>query len=442
MRENQMSRSGAIRDAWHPQTREDRDAILSELREVLASPHFCNSKRYPALLKYIVENTLAGNSELLKERTLGVEVFERSPSYDTNADTVVRYTAGEVRKRLSLYYHELDRKPAIQISLPAGSYIPEFLYSPEESHEPSHAHPVGMVAGSELARDAAHADALSPWPAVVTGSVQNGLAELHPLERSRFDQKRNGRAGWLSVACLLLLVGFAGAGWKYKMAHPTTPLDDFWAPVLHDQTAVLVCTGGSIFSQTHLSGVATAGKDIDYPFVSMQSASAIAQLSALLAHNGGSTTQLQSAATTPLTELKERPVILLGGYNNQWTLRLLQPLRFHFSPESVGAAIVDDLHPENHWARDPAEPYSSADDYALVARFRDSTTDSWVVVLAGLGRNGTEAAAQFATSPHYMQLLKDSTGRGILNKNIEVVVRLNVIDGKTGAPSIQAVHVW
>src|ERR1035441_1442915 len=49
-------------------------------------------------------------------------------------------------------------------------------------------------------------------------------------------------------------------------------------------------------------------------------------------------------------------------------------------------------------------PYSSADDYALVARFHDATTDSWVVVLAGVGRNGTEAAAQFATSPHYMQI--------------------------------------
>src|SRR5580658_6448887 len=123
-----MSRSNAMRDAWHPETKQDRDAVLLELQEILASPHFSNSKRYPALLRYIVEKTLAGESDLLKERTLGVEVFDRPASYDTNADTVVRYTAGEVRKRLSLYYHELDRKPTIQISLPAGSYIPEFVY--------------------------------------------------------------------------------------------------------------------------------------------------------------------------------------------------------------------------------------------------------------------------------------------------------------------------
>ncbi|HEX9200896.1 MAG TPA: hypothetical protein VF865_15155, partial [Acidobacteriaceae bacterium] len=85
---------------------------------------------------------------------------------------------------------------------------------------------------------------------------------------------------------------------------------------------------------------------------------------------------------------------------------------------------------------------SSADDYALIARFRDTTTNSWVIALAGVGRNGTEAAAQFATSPNYMQMLRDKAGRDFSDRNIEAVLKVNVIDGKTGAPSILAVHVW
>src|SRR6202012_5951026 len=96
-------------------------------------------KRYPALLRYIVEKTLDGEADHLKERTLGVEVFARQSAYDTNADTVVPYTACEVRKRLSLYYHELGLKPAIQISLPAGSYVPEFLHPAEEPEAATHA---------------------------------------------------------------------------------------------------------------------------------------------------------------------------------------------------------------------------------------------------------------------------------------------------------------
>ena len=151
--------------------------------------------------------------------------------------------------------------------------------------------------------------------------------------------------------------------------------------------------------------------------------------------------ELQSAASTPLTGLREHPIILLGGYNNQWTERLLKPLRFHLAPEAT-PAIVDDSSPGMHWSRDQSLPYSNADDYALIARYRDATTDSWIVVLAGLGRNGTEAAAQFVTSPHYMQLLKDQAGSDLLSRNVEVILKISVIDGKTGAPSVVKWHTW
>jgi hypothetical protein len=100
------------------------------------------------------------------------------------------------------------------------------------------------------------------------------------------------------------------------------------------------------------------------------------------------------------------------------------------------------MQPQIRWSRDKSIPYSSADDYALLARYRDVTTDSWVVVLAGVGRNGTEAAAEFATSPRYVQLLQDQLGKDFANQNIEVVLKVSVIDGKTGAPSILAVHSW
>ncbi len=93
-----------------------------------ASSYFCNSKRYPALLQYLVEQTLQGSGDEIKERTVGVEVFGRRPDYDTNLDTIVRYTAGEVRKRLALY-HQNSPNAGIQISLTARSYHVEFLRS-------------------------------------------------------------------------------------------------------------------------------------------------------------------------------------------------------------------------------------------------------------------------------------------------------------------------
>ena len=442
-----MNRAHATREAWHPQTKQDRDAILRELEAVLASPHFCNSKRYPTLLQHIVENTLAGKLDLLKERTLGVEVFERPPTYDTNTDTVVRYTAGEVRKRLLLYYSEHHSSSGIRISLPAGSYVAEFLHGhdghpeiPDDAelraaylheHEAEHfPHPgaeaeeLGSGAPSAAADDAAH-----------------GSAAAHAATEHATGSKK--LVWWVAAVVVVLVAVTAGFLWKFRAAPPQTAVETFWAPVIHDQHTVVLCTGSSAFKPDNYSGVITADRTIEYPFVSMQAASAISQISSTLEHSGAAT-QLVPSATTSLPDLREHSVILLGGYNNDWTLRLLQPLRFHFLPYSPSGreSIVDQTQPNAHWERDTSKPYSSADDYALVARFRDPTIDGWVVVLAGEGRNGTEAAAQFVASSHYMELLKDRIGSGFANRNLEAVLKVSVIEGKTGAPSILAVYSW
>ncbi|MDR3726506.1 MAG: hypothetical protein P4K86_05640 [Terracidiphilus sp.] len=430
-----MSRANGTREAWHPQNTQDNDAVLRELHEILASPHFCNSKRYPALLKYIVENTLAGKSDLLKERTIGVEVFDRPPTFDTNSDTVVRYTAGEVRKRLLLYYSESDRNSGIRISLPAGSYIPEFMHE-HEGHAEHGDHAGFRDAPTPDADDLAHAGVDAP-EAESTSVAEAELSASPSIARGKAIR---ARLLWLALGATVLIGLVVGLRWQYGAIHPQSAVDDFWGPVLHEQRMVVVCIGGVVFQQNNFSGVITAGKDIEYPFVSMQIASAIAQVSGVLEHSGA-TTKLLSSPSTPLTELREHPIILLGGYNNQWAMRLLQAQPIQFTPEPV-ESIIDGTKPQAQWVRDKSLPYSSADDYALIARFRDSTTDSWVVVLAGLGRNGTEAAAQFVTSPHYMQLLRDQAGMEFSNRNVEAVLKVSVIDGKTGAPSIQTVHVW
>jgi hypothetical protein len=442
-----MNRAHATREAWHPQTTQDRDAILRELEAVLASPHFCNSKRYPTLLQFIVENTLAGKLDLLKERTLGIEVFERPPTYDTNTDTVVRYTAGEVRKRLLLYYSEHASTSGIRISLPAGSYAAEFLHG-RDGHGDAGDDP-DLRAAHLHGHEAEHfpnpgAEVNESGLGALAGTAED--APRRSVEAHASAERAAGKrklVWWATAVLVLLLAIAAGFWWKDRAAPPQTAAEAFWAPVIHDQHTVILCTGSSTFSPNSHAGVVTADKTIDYPFISIQTASAISQISSTLEHSGAAT-ELVPSATTSLPDLREHSVILLGGYNNEWSFRLLQPLRFHFLPytPSGGESIVDQTQPQTHWERDNSQPYSSADDYALVARFRDLTTDGWVVVLAGEGRNGTEAAAQFVASPHYMELLKDRIGSGFANRNLEAVLKVSVIEGKTGAPSILAVYSW
>ncbi|HVU48893.1 MAG TPA: hypothetical protein VHD85_22390, partial [Terracidiphilus sp.] len=411
-----------------------KSAVLRELDEILNSPQFRNSKRYPALLEYIVRNTLEGKADQLKERTLGVEVFDRPPTYDTNTDTIVRYTAGEVRKRLLLYYSDGGRSSNLRISLPAGSYVPEFLFG-ADGRETDFQLDLGSEALPQDSGFDEHPIAHAPETGLPPGTVDSAEARPAPAWWNR------ERTLWLVVAGVLVAAAaVAGIMLRHReVVQEAAAIDEFWAPVLRDQHNIAICTGSVVFAPNNYSGVTTAGRDLDYTFVSMQIASAIAQVSDVT-QRAGTSAQLSSAATTSMTQLREHPVILLGGYNNRWTLRLADSLRYHFALDRE--AILDRLNPSIEWQRDRSQPYSSADDFALAARFRDSRLDGWVVALAGLGRNGTEAAAQFVTNPHYMEMLRDRLGAGFASKNIEVVLKVSVVDGRSGAPAVLAVYAW
>jgi hypothetical protein len=248
-------------------------------------------------------------------------------------------------------------------------------------------------------------------------------------------------SGWVLYPLLLLAVLILGGlATALRSHYIRTDLDRFWAPLFHERGPILVGSGGVVFAPERFSGVMTADRSTEYPFVSMQLVTAITRLTGVIERQGGQY-EIRSAPFLTLTDMRERPTVLVGGYNNEWTMRLVSPLRFYFSPVPA-EAILDHQHPDVRWARDPKLPYSSADDYALICRFRDATTDSLIFVIAGVGRNGTEAAAQFVTSPHYLEQLKQQAGPGWQSENIEAVIKTSVIDGRTGAPSIVAVHVW
>src|SRR6266498_2847628 len=86
-----------------PSSPEEHAAVHAQLERILSSSVFRNSKRYSSVLKYVVERTVEGAGDQLKERTIGIEVFGRVPDYDTASDHAVRSAAAEIRKRLAQY---------------------------------------------------------------------------------------------------------------------------------------------------------------------------------------------------------------------------------------------------------------------------------------------------------------------------------------------------
>jgi adenylate cyclase len=102
------------------------DAVVGQLERILASPGFASADRASRFLRYVVERTIAGEGDQLKEYVIGRAVFDRDDDYDPRIDSIVRVEAGRLRSKIDEYYAGPGREDAILIQLRRGSYVPAF----------------------------------------------------------------------------------------------------------------------------------------------------------------------------------------------------------------------------------------------------------------------------------------------------------------------------
>ena len=107
-------------------------AIRATLDKILTSPGFVNADRLSRFLRYVVEETLSGQTDKLKETLLGIEVFGRKPTYDPRVDAVVRTEAVKLRARMRDYYEADGHGDELIIDLPKGGYVPAFRIREKE----------------------------------------------------------------------------------------------------------------------------------------------------------------------------------------------------------------------------------------------------------------------------------------------------------------------
>jgi TolB-like protein/tetratricopeptide (TPR) repeat protein len=102
------------------------DAIRRQLSQILKSKTFRQVDRLQRFLAYIVEETLAGRGEVLKEYPVGVDVFGKQAGFDPRMDPIVRVQARRLRIRLATYYRDEGPADDVLIELPKGGYTPNF----------------------------------------------------------------------------------------------------------------------------------------------------------------------------------------------------------------------------------------------------------------------------------------------------------------------------
>src|SRR5438477_3655778 len=106
--------------------------IRAALDRILASHAFVGSRRPGNFLKYVVEETLEGREERIKEYSIATDVFGRDQSFDPRMDPIVRVEATKLRSRLASYYEQEGQPDAIRIDLPKRGYVPAFGFQATE----------------------------------------------------------------------------------------------------------------------------------------------------------------------------------------------------------------------------------------------------------------------------------------------------------------------
>jgi len=405
----------------------DAEAIRAQLNRVLAHPLFTNSKRYPVLLAYTVEQTLLGNAGDLKERTIGVEAFGRNPDYDVNLDPVVRTSAAEVRRRLIQYYYDPIHTGELIIELTAGSYVPVF-----RRPEPTAVN--ATDAGQEQKQEQTNeifgqTSELGPSGVEVSAASSSspGTSLLHGIRR------------WLPIAVSLLLALAAGFGiGRYHRSSAPSNVERFWQPITSSQDPITYCLGELA---DLIDGGKKPGGALNSGGLAVSDVTTLARTIVPLVPRHRAF-RVVSAADASFAQLREGPIVLIGAFDNAWTMRITQNLRFGFDKTDGVQKLIDRKNPQRFWTVQRDASGEVATDYAIVARIHDDVTGQPVIIAAGILGEGTEAASEVLYNPAYLDAMLAKAPRNWDGKNLEAVIETHVIEGNPGPPEVLDVESW
>ncbi len=358
-----------------------------------------------------MEQTLAGLPNGLKERTIGIAVFGRSNTYDTNEDGIVRMKASEVRKRLSLYYADAGKDAPLYIELPIGSYVPIFRKRPANEHKVS--------------------------AALSTAALVSATEHVIPEVKSggMLATKRAWRIGVL-VFVLLSVVALSAGSW-FEFRSPTA-LDQFWAPLLQSPSPVLITAA---YAQVYMPASSPVAKDFTLltdQYVGGGDLVAASWISGLLSRrNHPFTVKIGNAVS--FEDLHNAPAILIGYSSNQWK-ELTKDFRFFIDDEN--GLITDNGKPTEWYPHNVSRNFHTDDDYAVISRVFYSQTNEMMMMVSGCEQYGTQAAAELITNPHLLASALQRAPKGWPKKNLQFVIHVRVVANSPASPVIVASYYW
>jgi hypothetical protein len=449
-------------------------ALRVHLREIVEGEAFRGSHRSAQFLTYIIDQALAGHFDSLKERMIGIELFGRSPSYDTSEDAIVRVTASDVRKRLLQHYGKYGSSSEFRITLPLGTYIPDISYEP--SAKPA-SHPVPIDEKMHVEAPAAFPGSLQHLD---SSSAAKRVASLTALEPAAPDPNLDGARGatrkWLATAALLLFVNLSL--WAYfarrasttafappsvlpwsllfSSAHPTHVItsdpDIFAIQILTHNTISVSDYANRRYLPEHTT-LSPELKELCIELLSGDKASNIdAQITAeigQLAQTYSRKINVEGARNLQFSDLKtDDNFIFLGSpASNPWTSIFESQLDFRFVSAPVpGGGLIRNVHPaanEQATYVPTARGGATGDSFALVSFVANPDQSGQVLLLSGLNREGTQAVGTLVTDPMRLAAAIRTCGispAGPL-KHFQILLHVYTMAGSPSQFDVTACHV-
>ena len=372
------------------------EVVHLELGRILESPSFRTSKRSQKFLRFVVESTLAGNGDLLKESTLAMHVFDRTTDFDSSANATVRVAATEVRKRLTRFYLEHGAGDQVQIALPLGSYIPVFHF--RESLPPE----LPAPPSSKWRWRPALAIALAASIALVTSAV---------------------------IAAVLL----------YAKANSDTRLvQDLWRPVLEAPGPAIICL---YLAPAFLPGQNRGGfVPANGRFVELGDAIAAGHIAGELSYFHKDD-QTRVMGDISFADLRRSPAILLGESS---TLAIAYTGQYRYAVEEAGGerVIQEKIAPYRTWKVHTSSAGSPSEDYGLATRVFVTDPGRVIMSLTGIDHFAIKAASEFVGSERYLKGAVAQLPAGWQTKDLQFVIHVNIIGKTTGPPVVVAAQAW
>lgn len=419
--------------------------IDEALERILNSSSFSSSRQAQQLLRYLVEKSLQEDDGALKERIIGIEVFGRKSDYNTGDDPIVRARIGDIRKRLAQYY--LNEEPShvrIQLSIPPGSY--RVAYKLVDAVQ-SASEPALQLGNTNLV---SNQDKVLPSNDLPNSDAKTLSSPQRPSRR-RLVYALIGVAIIVSVMLTFVI--------KKRQAESDSAIDQFWAPMSRDSNRVLIYVGtNAVYSpigtkeQNDLSARSTAvlppvtkpvtlgPKDImavNHEFTTSGDLLASVKITSYFtAHHISYEVRMGENITAG--ELRHSPTVLIGGNNNFWTIETSKYLPIAYT--EFGLKDVSGNH--TVWTDHLSADQKRGESYAIAARISDPETGEPIILVAGVTSLGTRAASQFITDPNALKALASTAPPGWAKKNIEVVLRTDVVERDTGTPTVVAARYW